>query len=119
MEIKFFFTYIGSLLVLSILLTLVVKNFAEGFASQGSKPVLYGTVSSIIASLVAYASNYITDNLFTIFWIFAGIFLLFGIIHVSIVREKYFYAREDNKSKVFLGEIFFGLSVVLFAVLVF
>jgi hypothetical protein len=119
MELKFFFTYIGSLFVLSTLLALVVKNFAEGYAGQGRKPILYGTFSSILASVVVYACNYITDNLFTIFWVFASIFLLFGIVHVSIVRPKYFYAREHNKNKVFIGEVFFALSVILFAIVVF
>ncbi len=120
MGLKLFFTYIGSLLAISIALTLLVKKLASGYASQGKKPIFYGTFSSIIASLIAFLAIFVSENLFTVFWIFAAIFMLFGIIHLKMVQRKYFTASSnENKIKVFTGEMFFALSIVLFTIVVF
>ena len=119
MAIKFFLVYAGMLLACSIVLLVIVKQFAEGFAGSGKRPVIFGTVSSALASLAAYASGYITDHLFVVFWVFAAIFLLFGIVHMILMHKKYFVATSDNTTKVFLGELFFAMSVVLFTIVVF
>jgi hypothetical protein len=116
---SFFLVYLGSLLACSILLFTLVKQFAGSFGAGGKKPVLYGSFSSIIASLGAYAATYVTKNLFTVFWIFAGIFLSFGIIHMVINHKKYFSSDGKNGTKNFIGEVLFAMSVVLFTVLVF
>ena len=119
MGLKLFFTYIGSLLAISIALTFLVKKLATGYASQGKKPIFYGTFSSLIASVVAFLSVFISENLFTVFWIFAAIFMLFGIIHVKMVQKKYFNATKGDQLKVFAGEVFFSISIVLFTIVVF
>jgi hypothetical protein len=119
MVLKLFLFYIGSLLACSIILLNVVKRFAEGFAGSGKKPVVYGTFSSVIASVAAYACTYVDQHLFTVFWLLSGIFLLFGIIHMVIVHDKYFSSYNQNSSKVLLGEVLFALSVVLFTIVVF
>ena len=119
MAIKLFWTYIGSLILLSMALSILVKKFAEGYAGSGSKPIFYGTISSALASGAAYLSTLISDHLFTVFWVLAGVFLIFGIIHMAIVHKKYFYANKHNSSKVFKGEVFFGISVILFTIAVF
>lgn len=119
MAIKLFWTYIGSLLMLSIALSILVKRFAEGYASSGKKPYFYGTISSALASGAAYLSTLISGHLFTVFWVLAAVFLVFGIIHMAIVHKKYFYANKHNSSKVFKGEVFFGISVILFTIAVF
>ncbi|CAN5750980.1 hypothetical protein BH10BAC3_BH10BAC3_36420 [soil metagenome] len=120
MGLKLFFTYIGSLLAISIALTILVKKLASGYASQGKAPIFYGTFSSIIASLIAFLAIFVSENLFTVFWIFAAIFMLFGIIHLKMVQKKYFTAAsKENKVKVFAGELFFALSIVLFTIVVF
>ena len=119
MAIKFFLVYAGVLLAGSIVLLTVVKQFAEGFTSGGKKPVIYGSLSSVVASLAAYACTYITDHLFTVFWIFAAIFLSFGIMHMVLMHKKYFMSAAKRGSKVFLGEVFFAMSVVLFTILIF
>lgn len=119
MEIKLFLSYIGSLLVLSVALTLLAKQMAEGFAKQGKKPIFYGTFSSLISAIVAFLGTFISNNLFTIFWIFAAVFLLFGIIHIRMVHNKYFSSKPADKMKVFTGELFFAASIVLFVIFVF
>src|SRR3978361_487361 len=103
MVTKFFLVYAGALLVCSIVLLTIVKQFAEGFGGSGKKPIIYGSLSSVVASLAALASTYITDHLFTVFWIFAGIFLSFGIMHMAFMHKKYFTSTTGNGSKVFLG----------------
>jgi hypothetical protein len=119
MAIKFFLIYLGGVLACSITLFAVVKQFAGGFAAGGKKPVIYGSLSSIIASLAAYGSTYISENLFTIFWIFAGMFLLFGMLHMLLVHKKYFVADNENNTKIFLGELMFAMSVILFTICIF
>ncbi len=118
MAIKFFLGYIGVFLVFAIALLVLVKPFSEGFAAGGKKPTVYSIVSSIIVSLIAYISRFVTDHTFTVYWIISGVFLLFGIIHVSIVNKKFFYSA-DNSNKVFLGEIMFGFSVIFFVIVIF
>lgn len=118
MSLKFFLGYIGVFLAFAITLLVLVKPFSEGIAAGGKKPTIYSIVSSIIVGLVAYISRFVTDHTFTTYWIISGIFLLFGIIHVSIVNKKYFYSAENN-NKVFLGEIMFGFSVIFFVIVVF
>lgn len=116
---SFFLVYLGSLLVCSIVLFTLVKQFAGAFAASGKKPVVYGSFSSLIASLGAYAATYITKNLFTVFWIFAAIFLSFGIIHMVLNHKKYFSKEGATSAKMFVGEVIFAMSVVLFAILIF
>jgi len=119
MAIKFFWIYIGTFLACSIALVAIVKQFAEGFAGSGKKPIVYGGASSVVTALAAYVTTYVTDHMFTIYWIFSAIFLLFGIIHMSLVHKKYFATPSQDKTKVILGEIFFGLSIIFFTVVVF
>ena len=119
MELKIFFTYIGSLLVLSAVLIVFAKRLADGFAKEGKKPVFYGIFSSLIASLAAFLAAQITNNLFSVFWMFAAVLIIFGTIHVSMVHKKYFSSTSQNKVKVFIGELFFAISIVLFVIFVF
>lgn len=119
MELKQFFTYIGSLLVISAMLVVFAKRLSEGFASQGKKPIFYGTLSSVIASVMIFLAAYVSNNLFTVFWVFAGIFMLFGMVHVKMIHDKYFSSTPKNKVKVFIGELFFATSIVLFVIFVF
>jgi hypothetical protein len=119
MAIKFFLIYIGSLLACCVALTMMAKQLSEGFSGNVKKPVLYGTFSSVIASLATYASSFITNHLFVVFWFFAAIFLSFGIIHLLIFHKKYFYAHRNNASRVLAGELMFALSVILFTIVIF
>lgn len=119
MAIKIFWTYVGSLLALSIILLVLAKQFAQAFESSGKKPVIYGTFSSVVASIGVYLSTLITNHLFTVFWLFSGIFTIFGIIHMVIVHKKYFTSYGENPTKIFIAETFFALSVIFFTIVVF
>ncbi len=119
MAIKFFLLYIGSLLACSIILLNIVKQFAEGFAGSGKKPVIYGTFSSVVASVAAYGCTYASDHLFIVFWLLSALFLLFGIIHMVMIHTRYFSSYQQDSTKVLIGEILFAISVVFFTIVVF
>lgn len=116
MVLKFFLIYIIGMLAGSIAILAVARQFVSGFA--GKRPVIYGVLSSSITSLVAFACVYVIEHLFTIYWVLSGIFLLFGIIHMLMMHDRYFLPREGN-DKIFVGEIFFAVSVMLFTTVVF
>lgn len=116
---KFFLTYIGLFFTCSVTLAAVVKQFSSGFAASGRKPYVYGALSSFAASGLAYLTTLISENLYEVYWFLAVIYLLFGIIHVSFVRKKYFYTGNQSPQKILTGEIMFGLSIILFTVVVF
>lgn len=118
MSLPIFLGFIGCFLGCSIALAVVVKNLSEGFALSGKKPIVYGSFSAVLASVVAYLASYISTNLFKVFWFLGGIFLLFGLIHVLLIHNRYFYAK-DNSNKVLIAEVLFGVSVVLFTIIVF
>ncbi len=119
MLLKYFWIFFGSFLAISVVLMFMVKNFAEGFGAGGKKPIVLGGLSSAGISGGGYLATMISDHLFTVFWFLAALFLLFGIIHVVFFHKKFFYSNKNNVKKVSIGEILFGLSLILFAVVVF
>lgn len=116
---NFFYAYIGVFLAGSVTLAVIAKKLASGFAANGKKPFVYGAFSSTVASGAAYGTTLISDNLFTVYWILAAIYLLFGIIHMALVHKKYFSADKQNAIKVIIGEILFGFAIIFFTVVVF
>ena len=119
MALSIFIAYLGGLLTCSVVLFVFVKGFSDQFAASGSKPTVYGVVSAIIASGASYLSIFISENLFLVFWILSGLYLVFGMVHVALTHRKYFRSRPDNKEKVFTGELFFAIALVMFTVLIF
>ena len=119
MVLKFFLIYIGAFLTGAVALVLVAKSFAPAFSVNAKKPVLLGGLSAIVASGGAYLYTLFSDYLFTVFWFFAGIFLLFGIIHVLFFHKKYFYTPDSNRNPAVIGEILFMLALLFFIVVVF
>lgn len=119
MLIKFFWIYIGSFFACSVALIFMVKNYADSFASKSKKPILWGALSSTGISGGAYLATYITDHLFTIYWVLSFIYLLFGFIHVLFFHKKYFSSNKNNRTRVIIGEVLFALSLILFTVVVF
>lgn len=118
MALNFFLGYIGIFLAFAIALLILIKPLSEAFAASGKKPTIYSIVSSIIVSLVAYVSKFVTEHSFAVYWIIAGIFLIFGIIHIAIISRKYFYTYENN-NKVIVAEIMFGISIMFFVIVIF
>ncbi|MEO6328780.1 MAG: TssN family type VI secretion system protein [Ginsengibacter sp.] len=119
MALKFFCIYIGSFLAFSIVLVAIAKQFAEGFSASGKKPIVWGSFSSVVISGGAYLSSLITDHLFTVFWFFTAIFLIFGIIHIVFFHNKYFRSNKEDKNRVLLGEILFCISLMFFTIVIF
>lgn len=119
MAIQVFLLFIGSLLGCSIALAVVAKNLAEGIAVSGKKPFLYGSASAILTSIAAYLASFISEDPFEVFWFFGGIFFLFGIMHMLFLHKRFFYAHKHNSNKVLIAEVLFGLSIILFTIIVF
>lgn len=119
MAIQYFLPLIGCMLGCSIALAVVVKKLSESFAVSGKKPLVYGSLSAILTSGVAYLAAYALENPFEIFWALGGIFLVFGIIHIAFVHNRYFGGQRNKNGNVLFAEILFGLAVVLFTILVF
>ena len=119
MAIQVFLGFIASLLGCSIVLAVVVKNLSEGIAASGKEPFLYGSGTAVIASLAAYIASFASDNPFNIFWIFGGLFFLFGLVYIWLMHKRFFYAHKQNSNKVLVAELLFGLSLVLFTLVVF
>lgn len=109
----------GGSLACSVMLVFVVKSFAQGFAMNAKKPILFGSFSAAGASGGAYLATLIDKHMFTVYWIFSAVFLLFGIIHVVFFHKKYFYTTKGDERKVFIGELIFALSLILFTIAIF
>lgn len=119
MALKTFILYFAPFLLGSMAMVAVIKQYASSFAALGKKPLVYGGLSSLIASGVAFAATYASNNLFVVFWIISGIYFLFGIIHLSIVHKKYFSHPKETKSRLFYAELMFGITVILFSIVAF
>lgn len=119
MAIQFFLVFFGSILGCAIALAIAAKNIFKGFAVTGKKPFVYGLLSSIVTTLAAYLTSYFSTDPFTIFWYLGGIFLLFGIFHILFTHKRYFQANKYNSNKILMAEIVFGLSVILFTIVIF
>lgn len=119
MVLKYFIGYIGIFTACSVALSVFVKQLSPGFAASGKKPIFYGIFAALVASATGYLSSFIVDHLFSVFWFLASIYFLFGIIHVTFVQKKYFQADKQNNTKRILAEVLFGLSVILFSIVIF
>jgi hypothetical protein len=121
MALNFFLGFIVSLLTCSIVLAVVVKSLAEGIAVSGKKPYLYGYGMSVLSSIAAYFATFISANPFEVFWYFGGIFIFLGIAHMLFIHRRFFYASKNNNNsnRVLIGEVIFGLSLILFTIVVF
>lgn len=120
MILRLFLMYIGVFFAGAMTFFFIAKGFADQFGGDTKKPLLLGGLSAIGASVLAYLATYFfTIHLFGIYWIFAGIFLLFGIIHVVWFHDRYFTYNDYNKGKIILGEIMYMLSILFFVIVVF
>src|SRR5829696_1756761 len=119
MAIQYFIAFLGCVLGCSIGLVVVVKNLSDSFAVSGKKPFVYGSFSALITSVAAYAASFASANPFEFFWILGVIFLIFGIVHIAFIHKRYFQTQRNKNKNVLLAEILFGLSVILFTVLIF
>lgn len=119
MALNLFLMYIGGFLAGSVALTMMVSQFSDSFADGGKKPVGFAAIASAIASGTAYLATYINDGLFTIYWVITCIFIFFGAVHIFMLHKKFFSSHKKNRQKVFIGELIFGLAVVLFTIVIF
>ncbi len=118
MAIKFFLIYLGSLISISAVIFICIKHFIGDFFANGKKPLLYGFFVSAVASFVACLATFVSKHLFTTFWMLCLVFLLFGVLHVYVVRRNY-AGRLKSRRREFVAELLFLLSVLLFTLAVF
>ncbi|MEP7108442.1 MAG: TssN family type VI secretion system protein [Ferruginibacter sp.] len=119
MALKFFFIYVLSFLAGSIAMVAFVKKFAEGFSTEGKKPILFGGLSAVMASGTAFLVSFLEENAYSVFWILTAIFLIIGMIHVSFFHKKYFLPGKNNRTRVIIGEFLFCIALVFFIIVVF
>ena len=119
MAIKFFWIYIGSFTACSFALVMFAKSLARNFAAGGKKPLLLGGLSALLISGAAHLTTYFSVHLFTVFWFLAGIFFIFGVIHLAFFHKKYFHSIKKDKDKVLLGELLFCLGLIFFMIVLF
>lgn len=119
MALKFFLIFAGAFLASSMVIMAFIKPLSSSFGNYGKKPWIFNFLSSAIASGIAFATTYITKNLFFTFWILSAIFLLFGMVIVLMVHKKYFKVRHDNRNKQFFAELLFLISIILLSVAIF
>lgn len=119
MALKTFILYFAPFLAGSIALFAVVKQMVSAVANQGKRPFWYGVLSSVVSSGIAFLASFIATNLFELFWILAGIYLLFGILHVWITHRRYFSHPRESRNKQLAAELLFALSIVAFSVAAF
>jgi hypothetical protein len=119
MALKYFLIFAGAFFASSMIIMAFIKPLSSSFGNYGKKPWIFNFVSSALVSGVAFATTYITKNLFFTFWILSAVFLLFGIIIVLMVHKKYFRVRHDNWGKQFFAEFLFALSIILLCVAIF
>lgn len=119
MALKSFILYFVPFLVGSVALFAVIRQFAGSFAAQGKRPLVYGGLSSVISSGIAFGATFVSNNLFLVFWIMSGVYFLFGLIHLFIVHKKFFSHPNESASKLFFAELLYGISLVLFSIAAF
>lgn len=119
MALKSFILYFAPFLLGSFALFAMIKYYAASFSAQGKKPLLYGGLSSIISSGVAFGATFISNNLFLVFWIMSGVYFLFGLVHLAITHKKFFSHPKETKNKLFYAELLFAVTIVLFSIAAF
>jgi hypothetical protein len=119
MALKYYLGIIVMLIACSIILAVVVRSLAEGIAVSGKKPYVFGSGAAILTSLAAYSASFLAENLFEMFWLIGGIFFILGIMHMLFIHPRFFYAHRDNWIRVLIGEVIYGLALILFTIVVF
>jgi hypothetical protein len=119
MAIKTFILYFAPFLAVALAIFAVIKQFATSFAAKANKPARHGGVFSIVSSGLGFLATFISENPFRIFWILAAIYLVFGWVHVWLTHKKYFSNPRETKQRLLIGEILFGISIILFSVAAF
>src|SRR5882757_7076161 len=114
MALSYFLMYLGFLFTGSALLWMLIKQFAAAFAAQGIKPMIYGIVIAVLSAGTMFGTTYATNDLFLSFWIFVTVFIIAGIVQLVLMHSRFYKTKEDNFTKLFIGELIFSVAVVLF-----
>lgn len=116
---EYFFMYIGGSFACAVALVLFAKSYVPGIAQGLKKPLIWSLLLALGIAGLNYLVTVLFKDLFLIFWVFAGIFILGGVVYRFLVHRKYFYSTKDNHYRVLVGESLFFLSTLLFAILFF
>jgi hypothetical protein len=116
MALKTFLIYFAPFLVGSVAIFAVTRQFSVGLSAKEKSPFLYGVIAAVLAAGLAFLITYLTSDLFTLFWVFSAIFLLFGVIHILITNKRYFNHPRETKTRQVSAEFLFALTVVALCV---
>jgi len=104
--------------IVLIVFAALANSLARGFSISDKKNVFILLLTSILNSVVLFAITYLSDDPYIIFWIFSGIYLIFGIITVLINHEKFVPEANEKIYVVTIAEIFFTISIALFVTII-
>ena len=119
MALSYFLMYLGFLFAGSALLWMLINQFASAFAAQGKKPMIYGIIIAVLSGGAMFGIACATTDLFLAFWLFGSTFTVAGIVQMAIMHQRFYRTKEDNFTKLFIGELIFAIAVVLFTIMVF
>lgn len=119
MNLPFFLTYLGTAFAGSLILFGMVRKVSSHFAASGKRPTLYGILSAVATAGLSFFSTFISENLFWVFWILSGIYLVFGLIHHFLNHKRYFKAKPENRQRILIAELMFCMAIVLFTIVIF
>lgn len=93
------------------------KNLSQSFNSINKKTALSLFFISLLNAIIAFGITYLNDDPFFDFCTFSFIFLVFGIIHLLVIHDKFLVINSENKYTVAFGEMIFSIAIMLSVVL--
>jgi hypothetical protein len=115
---KSFLIFVSIGAIVTMAFTALAKNMSIGFGLITKKNVFTLLFISILNSIILFAITYLTDDLFLTFWVFCFVFLLFGLINISVIHEKFLPNPGEKKYVTTFSEIFFSIAIVLFVCII-
>ncbi|ULT42821.1 hypothetical protein KRR40_04490 [Niabella defluvii] len=80
MALKYFLIFAGAFFASSMIIMAFIKPLSSSFGNYGKKPWIFNLVSSALVSGIAFATTYITKNLF---------YFLDPVCSIPVVRHCY------------------------------
>ena len=116
MALKYFLLFAGAFFGGAFMLVAIIRSIVVSFS--GTRPLLVGAAVGAGVGIFAYAATFLTDNLFTFFWILAALFLIGGTIHM-LLQQRFFTSGSEKTHRLFYGKLLFALAVLFITIIVF
>ncbi|HTE02131.1 MAG TPA: TssN family type VI secretion system protein [Mucilaginibacter sp.] len=94
------------------------KSLSKGLSSLTKKDILILVCASLLNVFLLFAITYLVDSLFTLFWIFCFLYLVFGVVNFMLMHNRFLPSPGEKKYPGVFAEIFFSLAVMLFVTII-